>query len=96
MPAIPYNMDNVMKCRCGRCLVHNTSQCIMQRTAGMPMPPPALPDPKKIEGVYCAQAVDKSTCTDLNGILACICPTCAVWVENGLQTNYFCMRGAAS
>ncbi|MCL6431203.1 MAG: DUF2769 domain-containing protein [Anaerolineae bacterium] len=96
MPAIPFNMDNVVKCRCGTCPVHSASQCIMQRAAGMPMPPPSLPDPTKFEGVYCSQAVGKSTCTDLDGNLACVCPTCAVWQENGLQTNYFCMRGAAS
>lgn len=127
MPIIPYNQENLQKCRCGTCPVHNASACVAQRQqamqpamagpsmgsgmAGEPMPsmgggtmarPSAeaqsvmLPDPNMIEGIYCSQAVGKSECADLNGRLACVCPTCAVWQGYNLLTNYFCIHGSAS
>ena len=80
MPVVDYNLTNLQRCRCMTCPVFQNSQCVMQ----------------KVEGIYCSQAVDKSQCTDLNGNLACVCPTCAVWQEYGLQTNYFCIKGAAT
>ncbi len=55
-----------------------------------------LADPRMVEGLYCSQAVGKSKCSDLNARLACVCPTCAVWQENGLLTNYFCINGPAT
>jgi hypothetical protein len=96
MPIVNYNMPNLQKCRCFSCPVHQASQCITQKMAGKPMPPPELPDPYMVEGLYCSAAVSRSACTDLNRSLTCICPTCPVWQENGLQTNYFCMKGPAS
>ncbi len=93
MPTIPFTPENINKCRCGVCPVHQKSQCIAQKMAQMQ--PGMQPDPHGFEGLYCSQAVGKSACTDLNRNLACVCPTCAVWQENGLQTNYFCVQGAA-
>jgi hypothetical protein len=95
MPQIPYDMSNMQKCRCSACPVHANSACIKQRMAGMQMQPGMLPDPSMMEGLYCTTAVGKSRCNDLDSSLACICPTCAVWQENGLVTNYFCLRGPA-
>lgn len=121
MSPVAYNASNLQKCRCGACPVHNTSQCVAGRMAGMQaamqpamagQPGPSMgggtaaqpgaqaqavrvPDPDLMEGVYCSQAVGKSPCNDLNGRLACVCPTCAVWTENNLTTNYFCIHGAA-
>lgn len=96
MPQVNYNMSTLERCRCVVCPVQASSQCIAERTAGKPMPPHSLPDPIEVNSVYCSQAVGRSVCTDLNRSLTCMCPTCPVWQEYGLQSNYFCIKGAAS
>lgn len=94
MARVAYSLDNLGKCRCGTCPVHQTSECITTKMAGMKMQPGILPPASVIEGMYCAEAVSKSRCTDLDSTKACICPTCAVWSENNLSSSYFCIRGS--
>ncbi len=94
---VEYDFDQLQDCQCGACPVHNGSTCVMQKTDGKKFvtcssdPPPA-----SVEGIYCAQQKGRSACNDLAASKACICPTCAVWRSHDLDTNYFCVHGAAS
>ncbi|MDA8188512.1 MAG: DUF2769 domain-containing protein [Dehalococcoidales bacterium] len=94
MPRVAYNLDSLSKCRCGACPLHQASQCITTKMAGMKMQPGVLPPANVLEGMYCSEAVGKSRCNDLDNTKACICPTCAVWSENNLSSSYFCTRGS--
>lgn len=96
MPLVNYNMSNLQKCRCGVCPVRNSSACITEKLARTQPKPGMLPDPDVVERLYCSQAVSKSICSDLNQALPCQCPTCAVWHENGLRRQYYCIHGSAA
>ena len=93
---VTYNLDNVNKCQCYQCPVHQTSQCITNKmqTMGIHMPMSMLPSAEAFEGMYCAEAVSKSTCTDLDASKNCICPTCPVWSDNNLTMQYYCANGS--
>ncbi len=54
-----------------------------------------LPRADVIEGIYCASAVGKSKCDDLDSTLSCQCFSCAVYDECDLSNGYFCISGSA-
>jgi hypothetical protein len=95
MPQVAYDMDNMHKCICDDCPLFEESKCIRERSAAVKTPPTGMPDARTVEGVYCSGAIGASKCSDLNSALACICPDCQVWEENGLVENYFCLNGPA-
>ena len=98
MPKVAYTYENMEKCQCGKCGVFQSSQCIKNRNATINWAPGYVPPAEAMEGIYCAADVSKSKCGDLDGSKQCVCPTCAVWDENGLAqarpSVYFCLRGA--
>ncbi|MGQ9675077.1 MAG: DUF2769 domain-containing protein [Chloroflexota bacterium] len=96
MSRVTYNLDNLNKCQCPYCPLHQMSKCIVNKMQAMKvsMPIKTLPSAEALEGLYCSAAVGPSACDDLDSTRACICPTCAVWAENSLTSNYYCLRGA--
>ena len=47
----------------------------------------------KIERLYCAGEIGKSSCQyKMNG---CLCGGCLVHRENGLKAGYYCIKGSA-
>jgi hypothetical protein len=101
MARVEFTLENADKCQCPKCPVQASSNCAQEKiqkvvdrqqekTTGE-----AVPDPEEMPGLYCAEAVGKSTCDDLDFEQACICSTCAVHQENGLMTGYYCRVGSA-
>jgi hypothetical protein len=96
MAEVPYEMGNVERCKCGKCPVYKASKCGAAYNAKIDWSSGKLPDAKVIEGIYCATAVGKTKCNDLDAKKPCQCPTCPVWEEFGLQAAYYCAKGPAS
>jgi len=96
MAEVPYELRNVERCQCGKCPVYKSSPCAIAYNAKIDWSPGKLPDPKVIEGIYCATAVGKTKCNDLDATRPCLCPSCPVWDEAGLEQTYFCAKGPAS
>lgn len=94
MAKVDYVMKNVERCQCGKCPVYLSSACAKAKNATI-TDWTKLPPADVIEGIYCAAAVGKSKCDDLNSTLQCQCPTCPVWEDCGLDGTYFCIRGSA-
>jgi hypothetical protein len=94
MPKVEYVMKNVERCRCGKCPVYLSSACGKAKNATI-SDWTKLPAADVIEGIYCAAAVGKSKCNDLNSTLRCECPACPVWKDCGLDGTYYCIRGSA-
>ena len=47
----------------------------------------------KVELLYCAEEIGKSTCPyKMNG---CICGGCPVYKESHLKAGYYCIKGSA-
>ncbi|HWV38790.1 MAG TPA: DUF2769 domain-containing protein [Vulgatibacter sp.] len=94
MAKVDYAMENVERCQCGKCPVYLSSACAKAKNATI-ADWTKLPRADVIEGIYCAAAVGKSKCDDLNETLQCQCPTCPVWEDCGLDDTSFCIRGGA-
>lgn len=95
MPKVPYTQENIDRCQCGKCPLYLSSACAKSKNATIDWESGELPPPNVIEGIYCAAAVGKSRCDDLDRAQACKCPTCPVWEDYELQDTYFCIHGAA-
>ncbi|MGI5826076.1 MAG: DUF2769 domain-containing protein [Patescibacteria group bacterium] len=94
MPKIDFNLDNIKKCQCLNCPVQAKSKCVEDKTKTLKgilslvtLKSEAVPK------VYCSQG--QATCKDLDFNESCICPTCAVWTENGLKSYHYCQKGNA-
>ncbi len=96
MATVPYTMENVDRCRCGKCPVYLSSPCAIAKNETITWTPGVLPPADVIEGIYCAEAVGKSRCDDLDASKSCNCPTCRVWEDYGLDSTHFCIHGAAA
>lgn len=95
MPKVDYTVKNVERCQCGKCPVYLSSECAKAKNATIDWKPGVLPPADIIEGIYCAVAVGKSKCNDLDAELQCRCPTCPVWDDYGLNETLYCIRGPA-
>lgn len=95
MSKVDYTQENIDRCQCGKCPVYLSSQCAKGKNATIDWTSGALPPADTIEGIYCAAAVGKTKCDDLNATLQCQCPTCPVWEDYDLSGTYFCARGPA-
>ena len=70
MPRVLYTVQNVEKCQCGSCPVYLSSPSAKAKNATIDWKPGVLPPADVIEGIYCAEAVGKSKCDDLDGTKA--------------------------
>lgn len=93
MPNVEYTTKNVERCQCGKCPVYQSSACAKAKNATIDWE--KLPPADLIEGIYCASAVGKSKCNDLDSTLSCQCFSCPVYEECGLSGGFFCIRGSA-
>jgi hypothetical protein len=94
MPKVDFNMDNIKKCQCTVCPVQAQSECVAKKMKILKKQmSQSVPKPEDVPGVYCSQG--QAVCKDLDPGKACVCPTCAVWTENNLQSNYYCQKGNA-
>lgn len=100
---VPYARSNIEKCMCSQCPVQADSKCAQEKlqSSGKEMenmPGGEVPDPEDVPGIYCSTG--KATCQDLNFDRQCICGTCEVWKEYGLEkinpNNHFCQHGKAT
>ena len=96
MAKVDYHLGNIERCQCGTCPVYLSSSCAKAKNATIDWSPRVLPPSDVIEGIYCAVAVGKSKCDDLDGSQRCKCPTCPVWGSYGLTETLYCLRGPAS
>ncbi|MGI5861879.1 MAG: DUF2769 domain-containing protein [Myxococcales bacterium] len=92
---VDYAMKNIERCQCGKCPVYQSSDCAKAKNATIDWNSGELPPAKVIEGIYCAAAVGKSRCNDLDRSKSCLCPTCPVWEDYDLRGTYFCANGPA-
>jgi hypothetical protein len=99
---VPYTVENMMKCMCGKCPVQADSKCAKDKFKDMgdKMKNAAqaeVPKPEDVPGIYCSTGV--ATCKDLDPSKPCICYTCPLWTEydlqNGKPLGYFCKDGKA-
>jgi hypothetical protein len=102
MARVEFTLENADKCQCPKCPVQASSNCAQDKIQNvMDMQrqdqpaDEAVPDPQEMPGLYCAEAVGKSTCQDLDFEQTCICGTCAVHQENNLMAGYYCRAGSA-
>ena len=100
---VPYQEENINRCRCPECPVQADSQCAQNKIKNFKQkmenaPAGEVPDPENIPGVYCSEG--SAPCEDLNVERQCICGSCAVWKEYDLKdaspNNHFCKRGRAT
>lgn len=99
---VPYNEENINRCKCPRCPVQADSLCVQNRLQISRQelenaPEEEAPNPEDVPGVYCSEG--KASCQDLNFEKQCICGTCDVWKEYDLKdespNNHFCQQGRA-
>jgi hypothetical protein len=100
---VPYKRSNIEKCRCPQCPVQADSKCAQEKLQSSKklmenMPAGGIPDPEDVPGIYCSTG--KATCESLNFDRECICGTCEIWKEYGLEgvdpNNHFCLHGKAT
>lgn len=99
---VPYNEENINRCKCPLCPVQADSLCVQNRLQISRQelenaPEGEAPNPEDVPGVYCSEG--KASCQDLNFERQCICGTCDVWKEYDLKdagpNNHFCQQGRA-
>jgi len=100
---VPYARSNIERCKCSQCPVQGDSKCAKDKLQSSgetmkKMPGGEVPNPEDVPGIYCSTG--KATCQDLNFDRQCICGTCEVWKEYGLEeadpNNHFCHHGRAT
>ena len=100
---VPYNEENINRCRCPQCPVQADSLCVQNRLQVSKQemenaPEGEAPNPDDVPGVYCSEG--RATCQDLNFDRECICGSCEVWKEYDLKDanpdNHFCKQGRAT
>jgi hypothetical protein len=102
MAIVEFTLENADKCQCPQCPVQANSNCAqdkMQKVINMQQQGQpdgeAVPNPEEMPFLYCAEAVGKSLCDDLDFEQACMCGTCEVHQENDLAAFYYCRAGSA-
>lgn len=99
---VPYTLPNIQRCMCPQCPVQARDECVREKVNDLPNVVQSsgrgeTPDPDKIPGIYCSTGSAK--CVNLDPNQQCICKTCAVWAEYGLENTgpmmYFCNIGRA-
>jgi hypothetical protein len=95
---VPFNVENVKKCRCPVCPVQHNSQCTKDKLAKLEETLKELVlAPKYIPGEYCSQGT--AACNDIDAKQTCICDTCQVFseytLENGEPAEKYCRDGKA-
>jgi hypothetical protein len=95
---IPFNVENVKKCRCPVCPVQHNSQCTKDKLSKLNEALKESPlNPKNIPGQYCSQGT--ATFSDIDTKQTCICDTCQVFseyqMEKGEPVGTYCRDGKA-
>ena len=96
---IEFNPENIEKCLCSQCKVHEKSQCVKDNM--MLLQEKALSsglvEPEEYPALYCASG--KENCSDLDENEKCRCLECPIYAENDLESgspeSYFCLNGAS-
>jgi hypothetical protein len=100
---VPYESENINRCRCPQCPVQADNQCVQDKNKSSKqamenLPEGEVPDPEDVPGVYCSTG--KATCQNLHVDRQCICGSCEVWKEynltNANPNNHFCQHGRAT
>lgn len=100
---VPYESENINRCRCPQCPVQANNQCVQDKNKSSKqamenLPEGEVPDPEDVPGVYCSTG--KATCQNLHVDRQCICGSCEVWKEynltNANPNNHFCQQGRAT
>jgi hypothetical protein len=100
---VPYNEENIIRCRCPECPIQADSQCALDKLRNSRQelenaPEGEVPNPENVPGVYCSEG--KASCQDLNFERECICCICDVWKEYDIKdaspNNHFCQYGRAT
>lgn len=89
MAKVEVNEANLKNCRCPYCPVQAESKCPQDRLKNFKDPE----DRENMAKLYCS--IGKTDCEDLNEDAMCMCPSCQVWDENGLQSMKYCLSGNA-
>jgi hypothetical protein len=95
---VPFTVENVMKCICGKCPVQAESQCSKAKKPDIPEALKQSPlQADAIPGMYCGTG--KASCTDLDMSKMCMCGACPLWEEYSLAATtpmgYYCRDGKA-
>ncbi len=100
---VPYERENINRCRCPQCPVQADSKCAQDKIRSSKqamenMPADEVPNPENFPGVYCS--IGEARCQDLKFDRKCICGSCEVWNEYDLKdadpNNHFCQQGKAT
>jgi hypothetical protein len=97
---IEFNQENIEKCLCSKCKVHNKSQCVKNKEIKLQEKAlsAALIRPEEFPALYCASG--KEHCSDLDSNEACLCPDCTIYAANDMGTgspdSYFCLNGQST
>lgn len=94
MPRVEFNEKNFNNCQCPNCPVQANSICAKERIEKTNNDDDFTEvKTEDAAQVYCS--IGQSPCSDLEGNLTCICPTCTVWEENNLSNYHYCINGSA-
>jgi len=100
---VPFTMDNIEKCICGKCPVQKEGECskkkmeMMMKMKSNPDMANMMPKSEDVQGLYCSSGV--AACEDIDMSKMCICGNCPLWEEcdlsNGKPMGYYCRDGEA-
>ena len=95
-PRVPFTVENIKKCVCGKCPVQANSKCAKDKMMAMGKMD-GQPMPAAVPGMYCSTG--KATCSDLDFSKMCMCMSCPMWETYSLGTTtpmgYYCRDGMA-
>lgn len=97
---IEFNLENIEKCLCSQCKVHEKSKCVKDKMIILQEKAlsSGLVQPEDFSALYCASG--KEHCNDMDGNEKCRCIDCAIYAENDLESgspeSYFCLDGPST
>ena len=95
---IPFTRTNANTCICWDCPVQTSSQCVKDNSdkTGNVMTTKFF-EPQIVPALYCSSGV--ASCKDIDTDQDCLCPSCAVFIENDLDkgqpADHYCRDGKA-
>ena len=97
-PRVPFTRENINMCLCAECPVQTHSECVKDKMKSITGALKVQPlQAKDIPHLYCTTG--KATCTDLDMLKKCKCPSCSVFEKYSLKTAapiaYHCRDGKA-
>ncbi len=87
MSKVAKTKENLLKCKCMKCPSYSFACKVKSMPSNIAALVSGFSKAEHLEGMFCAY--EKSKCIEEEK--GCICPQCKVYIENGLDKNYYCL-----